>query len=114
MAFLIPIALGVSALAAAGGTAYSIFQGERQNAQQKDALKRQEEAQMLAENRATSQQRRSDMAMAAANQKKPDLARLMQSAAEKASMGAAGTLLTGPRGVDRGATPLSKTSLLGE
>lgn len=114
MAVTTAIAAGIGALASGAGTAYGIVQGERQNAQQKDAMKRQEEAQMLAENRATSQQRRSDMAMAAANQKKPDLARLMQSAAERASMGASGTLLTGPRGVDRGATPLSKTSLLGE
>jgi hypothetical protein len=106
------IAAGVGAVASAVGTGYGVYSGERQAGAQRRALADQEQQQMLAENRATSAQRSADIRMAAANQKKPDLARLMQAATERASMGTGGTLLTGPQGAGKGT--LSKTTLLGE
>lgn len=112
MALTTAIAAGVGALASGAGTVYSIVSGERQAGMQRRAMADQERQQMLAENRAISAQRAGDIRMSAANQKKPDLARLMQSAAERASMGTGGTLLTGPQGADKGT--LSKTTLLGE
>lgn len=102
------IALGAGAM---GG---SIYQGEQGKKQQKQSLRMQEQQMREAEARATSQQRRSEQEMARANAKKPDISAIMQAAQEASKAGAAGTMLTGPRGVDPNALQLGRTSLLGE
>lgn len=48
-----------------------------------------------------------------ANQKKPDSMAILASAQGMAKGGAAGTMLTGPSGVDPAALQLGKTTLLG-
>jgi hypothetical protein len=53
------------------------------------------------------------MAMNRANQQQPNIAGIMESASAASSGGAAGTMLTGPTGVDPNALALGKSSLLG-
>ena len=71
----------------------------------------QQAAQAAATDQAQSQQRRSEMAMNAANQKQPDMSAIQKAAA---SGGVAGTMLTGPAGVDPAALSLGKSTLLGQ
>ncbi len=97
--------------AAAISTGYSIYSGQQQAQAQKKALSQQQAAQAVAADQAQTQQRRSEMAINAANQKQPDMSAIQKAAA---SGGVAGTMLTGPAGVDPGALSLGKSTLLGQ
>lgn len=101
-------------IAGAGTIGSSIYSGEQGKKQQKESLRMQQQQMREAESRATSQQRRGEQEMARANAKKPDISAIMQAAQEASKAGAAGTMLTGPRGVDPNALQLGRTSLLGE
>jgi hypothetical protein len=112
-------ALAVGALAAgtagaaAAGTGYSIYAGERGAAAQKKAMKQQQQAQTEAAAQARSQQRQSEIAMSAANRRKPNIAAIMDNAAEGSMGGPSGTMLTGPMGVNPQDLQLGRSSLLG-
>jgi len=107
-------AFAVGGLAVAGaGLGYTIASGEDAKKKQAQALSRQESAQVQAVKAAESQRMTSEMAINQANRKKPDVSSIMQAAGESASGGAAGTMLTGPTGVNPNALSLGKTTLLG-
>ena len=104
---------GTAAAATAAGTGYAIASGEDAKKKQAQALTRQESAQAQAVTAAERQRQTSEMAINQANRKKPDVSSIMQAAGESASGGAAGTMLTGPTGVNPNALSLGKTTLLG-
>lgn len=97
--------------AAAISTGYSIYSGQQQQQAQKQAMKQQQAAQAVAADQAQAQQRKSEMAINAANQKQPDISAIQKAAA---SGGVAGTMLTGSAGVDPAALSLGKSTLLGQ
>ena len=104
-------AVGVGSMAA--GLGYTIASGEDAKKKQAQALSRQESAQAQAVGAAERQRQTSEMAINQANRKKPDVSSIMQAAGESASGGAAGTMLTGPTGVNPNALSLGKSTLLG-
>jgi hypothetical protein len=107
-------AFAVGGLAVAGaGLGYTIASGEDAKKKQAAALSRQESAQTQAVSAAERQRQTSEMAINQANRKKPDVSSIMQAAGESASGGAAGTMLTGPTGVNPNALSLGKSTLLG-
>ena len=107
-------AFAVGGLAVAGaGLGYTIASGEDAKKKQAQALSRQESAQVQAVKAAESQRMTSEMAINQANRKKPDVSSIMQAAGESASGGAAGTMMTGPTGVNPNALSLGKSTLLG-
>ena len=106
------LAIGSAAVGAAG-LGYTIAAGEDAKRKQADALGRQQKAQTQAVNAAQGQRKQSEMAMNRANQQQPNIAGIMESASAASSGGAAGTMLTGPTGVDPNALALGKSSLLG-
>ena len=91
---------------AAIGTGYSIYAGER-------SASMQAEAQKQAKANALKQEKAADEANNRANQKTPDTNALLSSAQQLSKMGTAGTMLTGPQGIDPATLQLGKTSLLG-
>jgi hypothetical protein len=103
--------IGVGSMAA--GLGYTIASGEDAKKKQAQALNRQESAQAQAVKAAEGQRMTSEMAINQANRKKPDVSSIMQAAGESASGGAAGTMLTGPTGVNPNALSLGKSTLLG-
>ena len=106
--------LAVAGVAASvGGLGYTIAAGEDAKRKQADALGKQERAQQQAVNAAQGQRKQSEMAMNRANQQQPNIAGIMESASAASSGGAAGTMLTGPTGVDPNSLALGKSSLLG-
>lgn len=92
-----------TAIAALVGTGYSVYSGERGAKMQRQAVRRQQQAQKTAEARALSQERRSMMETNRARAKKADVATLLADQ----ETGGNPTMLTGPRGA-------TTTSLLGE
>lgn len=107
------VALLASAGAAAAGTGYAIYSGQKQAGQQKKALARQNTAQQTAEAAALSTERKAEVAQNAANQKVPNVAQILARAATMGNGGLSSTMLTGPSGVDGASLNLGKTSLLG-
>ena len=105
------IGAGVTAAATAAGVGYSIASGEDAKKKQASALSKQEAAQKQAVNAAQGQRKQSEMAINQANRQTPNVAGIMESAS--AAGGAAGTMLTGPTGVDPNALALGKSTLLG-
>ena len=104
-------AAGVAA--SVGGLGYTIAAGEDAKRKQADALGKQERAQTQAVASAETQRQQSQQLVNRANQKKPDVSSIMQAAADSSKGGAAGTMLTGPTGVDPNSLALGKSSLLG-
>lgn len=99
-------ATAVLAAAAVAGTAYSIYSGER-------AADAQGEAQKEARNNALKAEQNAQQATNRANQKKPDVAGILDAASQSGKAGASGTMLTGPQGIDPAALNLGKNTLLG-
>ena len=95
-----------AAVTAVAATGYTIYAGERANKQQQQA---QNEARTVA----AKQARDADIANNRANAKKADVAGLLKANQEAAGGGAAGTMLTGPAGVDMAALNLGRNTLLG-
>lgn len=106
------IAAVVGAGAAVGSTAYSIYNGQKQQGVQKKALTAQTTAQQQAEANALSTQRKSEMAQNAANQPAPNVASILARAAMSGNNGLSSTMLTGPAGVNTNLN-LGKSTLLG-
>lgn len=107
------IAAVVGAAAAVGGTAYGIVNGQAQQGAQKQALKRQNQAQQTAEAATLSTQRKNETAQNAAAAKTPDVTAILARAATAGNAGSNGTMLTGKNGVDPNALSLGKNTLLG-
>lgn len=103
----------VGAAAAAAGAGYSIAAGEDAKKQQKKAMESQERAQAQQLAQAQAQQRRSEMAMNAANRRTPDVGGIMERAGQQAAGGPSATMLTGPGGVDPTQLSLGRSTLLG-
>lgn len=104
-------AIGVGV--AAAGVGYTIAAGEDAKRKQADALGRQQTAQKQAVASAEKQRQQSEELVNRANQRSPDVSSIMQAAADSSKGGAAGTMLTGPTGVDPNSLALGKSSLLG-
>lgn len=106
--------MGVTAaVAAVAGTAYSIYSGERAADKQEEALAQQKTAQAEATATAKKQQQTAEQNVNRANAKQPDVSSIMSAASQAAKGGAAGTMLTGPTGIDPNALSLGKNTLLG-
>ena len=103
----------VGGAAAAAGAGYSISAGESAKKQQARALQQQEQAQAQQLAQAQAQQRRSEMAMNAANRRQPDVGGIMERAGQQAGGGPSSTMLTGPGGVDPTQLSLGRSTLLG-
>jgi len=106
------IAAIVGAGAAVGSTAYGIYNGQKQQGAQKQALAKQNEAQQQAEANSLSTERKAAVAQNAANQQTPDIASILSRAAKMGNAGLSSTMLTGPTGVTGGMN-LGKNTLLG-
>lgn len=106
------IAALVGAGTAVAGTAYSVYNGQKQQGEQKQALADQNQAQQKAEAASLSTQRQSAVAQNAANQQTPNVASILARASQMGNQGLSSTMLTGPGGVT-GAMPLGKSTLLG-
>lgn len=114
----------VLATAAAVGTGYSIYQGQRaadeaadarkkQEAYQREALAQQERAQQEAKLSADKQAKTSEETVNAATRKNPDVSNIMAAAEATQQGGIGSTMLTGATGVDPNDLKLNKSTLLG-
>jgi uncharacterized protein HemX len=103
----------IGAGAAVGSLGYGIYSGQKQQGVQKTQLARQNQAQQEAETNALSNERKSEEAQNAANQKTPDITAILKRAAVMGNSGLSSTMLTGPGGVKSSNLQLGKTSLLG-
>lgn len=106
-------AVYVAAAVAAVGTAYSIYNGERQAGKQEEALTQQRQAQAEAKTAAEKQQSTAEQNVNRANAKQPDAGAILSAAGQAAKGGPAGTMLTGPQGVNPNDLALGKSTLLG-
>lgn len=97
----------VLAAAAVAGTAYSVYNGEKQARAQAQAAKQ-------AESNAAKQADQADQANNRAKAKQPDISAMLSGNGLDAKAGIGGTLLTGPGGVDPNLLSLGKSTLLGQ
>ena len=103
----------VLAAAAVAGTAYSIYAGEKAQEKQGEALNQQRQAQAEAKTAAEKQQSTAEQNVNRANAKQPDAGAILSQASQAAKGGPAGTMLTGPMGVNTADLNLGKSTLLG-
>ncbi len=103
----------VLAAAAVAGTAYTIYSGEKAREQQGEALSQQRQAQAEAKTVAEKQQQTAEQNVNRANAKQPDAGAILSAATQAAKGGPAGTMLTGPTGVNAADLSLGKSTLLG-
>lgn len=101
-----PAAPIIAAVAAAVGTGYSIYSGER-------AAKKQSQAQAQAEKQAEKQALQAERDFNKANGKKANTAGLLQ-AAQQDGGGVSSTMLTGAEGIGNDQLKLGKQNLLGK
>jgi uncharacterized protein HemX len=106
-------ALTVMAVAAATTAAYTVYSGEKAADKQKEALDQQRSAQAEAKTAAEKQQATSEQNVNRANSKQPDAGAILSAAGQAAKGGPAGTMLTGPSGVNQADLNLGKSTLLG-
>ncbi len=106
-------AMTVMAVAAATTAAYTIYSGERAADKQNEALQQQRQAQAEAKTAAEKQQATAEQNVNKANSKTPDAGAIMSAASQAAKGGPAGTMLTGPQGVNTADLNLGKSTLLG-
>lgn len=103
----------VLAAAAVTATAYSIYAGEKAADKQQEALNQQRTAQADAKTAAEKQQATAEQNVNRANAKQPDAGAILSAAGQAAKGGPAGTMLTGPMGVNQADLNLGKSTLLG-
>ena len=101
-----PAAPIIAAVAAAVGTGYSIYSGER-------AAKKQSQAQAQAEKQAKEQALQAERDFNKANGKKANTAGLLQ-AAQQDGGGVSSTMLTGAEGIGNDQLKLGKQNLVGK
>lgn len=97
-----PAAPVIAAVAAAVGTGYAVYSGERQASEQRKAERQAKRQAEIAEQEANRARRNPANAGA-----------LIDRAAQSAQAGAPGTMLTGPQGVDPNQMALGRNTLLG-
>ena len=111
------LAIGAGTAAAiglgAGAMKNQYDQGKAAQASQAKGLALQQQAQNDAVKQADAQASSSQQAVNRANQQSPDTASIMSEAGQAAKGGGAGTMLTGPMGVDPNQLALGKNTLLG-
>lgn len=101
-----PAAPIIAAVAAAVGTGYSIYSGER-------AAKKQSQAQAQAEKQAKEQALQAERDFNKSNSKKANTVGLLQ-AAQQDGGGVSSTMLTGAAGIGNDQLKLGKQNLLGK
>lgn len=106
------VAYGALAVAAVG-TAYTIYSGEEQSKAQAKSLEQQKQAQSEAKTAAEKTQSTAEQNVNRANAKQPDAGAILSAAGQAAKGGPAGTMLTGPQGVNPSDLSLGKSTLLG-
>lgn len=106
MAVATSTALLVAAAATAASAYVSYEQGEK-------ARSAQEAAGRQATEQAKKQADQAEQSMNRANAKRPDTNAMLSANAQASKAGAAGTMLTGPMGIDPAALQLGKNTLLG-
>lgn len=102
-----PAAPVIAAVAAAVGTSYSIYSGER-------AAKKQSQAQAQAEKQAKEQALQAERDFNKANSKTANTAGLLQAAQQDGGGGVSSTMLTGSEGIENDQLKLGKQNLLGK
>lgn len=102
-----------AAVAAAAGTAYTIYSGERAADAQQAAMRQQQTAQQQSLAQAEKAQQTSQQNINRANQRQPDTMAILSQTGQAAAGGASGTMLTGPMGIDPSQLALGKNTLLG-
>lgn len=103
----------IGAVFGGGLLAYQVYSGERANRMQQHQMRQQEAAQQQALVQSQKQAKASEQAQNKANQRKPNVRGIMESAMRRAGGGPSGTMLTGPMGVDPQALALGRSTLLG-
>lgn len=106
-------ALTVMAVAAATTAAYTVYSGEKAADKQQEALQQQRTAQAEAKTAAEKQQQTAEQNVNRAASKQPDAGAILSAAGQAAKGGPAGTMLTGPTGVNQADLNLGKSTLLG-
>lgn len=101
-----PAAPIIAAAAAAIGTGYSVYSGER-------AASNQQKAAQQAKDNANKQAYLADQELNKANQKQPDSSALLSAQKQAGQGGVGSTLLTGAQGLDLQSLQLGKKTLLG-
>jgi hypothetical protein len=99
--------IGVAAVVV---SAASVGVSAAQGADQADAAKKSMEQSQA---NATKTAAAADQAFNQENQKKPDTSAILSAAQQSGKMGASGTMLTGPQGIDPAQLALGKSTLLG-
>ena len=99
--------VGAMAAGTAASTALGVYQGQKAAGAQKSA-----QAQAAAQ--ASSTAKAADEANNRINQKRPDTVAILAANAQAGKGGQAGTMLTGPQGVDPSTLQLGKNTLLGQ
>ena len=101
-------------LAIVAATAFTAnVTGIPQYLQQKEALSDQRAAEQRAAQQAREQAAKAERDFNRLNQKKPNLASMLDGNAAYAAGGVGSTMLTGPQGADMSGMRLGRTSLLG-
>ena len=103
----------IMAAAAATTAIYSIYAGERSAGKQNEALQQQKEAQAQATETAKQQQSTAEQNINRARGKSPDIQAVADIGQAGSKGGPAGTMLTGPTGIDPNQLSLGKNTLLG-
>ena len=106
-------AMTVIAVAAATTAAYTIYSGEKAAEKQQESLNQQRTAQAEAKGAAEKQQQTAEQNVNRAASKQPDAGAILSAAGQAAKGGPAGTMLTGPMGVNQADLNLGKSTLLG-
>lgn len=106
-------AAGVMAAASVVGAGVGIYSAVESQKAGKEAAKLQQQAIGDAKTAADKQAKDAEMAVNAANAKRPNTQTALDSARLAGKNGGSGTMLTGPTGVDPAALQLGKTTLLG-
>lgn len=98
---------GAVVAVAAVSAAVSIYNGNKQEKAQKQAIAA---AQANADKQATA----AEQAFNATNQKRPNTSEILDAATQAGRGGVSGTMLTGPQGVDPNSMALGRNTLLGQ
>lgn len=91
----------------------AIYSAVSQSQQAKKAASQQQQAMQQSQANADKAAAKADEDFNRANQKKADTNAALSAAQDSVKGGTAGTMLTGPQGVDPAAMSLGKTTLLG-
>ncbi|HJV76577.1 MAG TPA: hypothetical protein VJ654_20355 [Noviherbaspirillum sp.] len=102
------MSLAVAAVTTIAVGAYVSYENGKRQADAQEAAMKQAQA------NADRQAKLAEQDMNRANQKRPDTLALLDAASQAGKAGVAGTMLTGPQGIDMSALQLGKNTLLGQ